>query len=85
MSSCLKLYICDMKKLMITLICLFLFVNVFSEEVIVIDTSKAIFQKKALVILNGFGDSKKTEKYRRNFFRTKAMTYLFQNMSRENP
>ena len=48
-----------MKKLMNTLICLFLFVNVFAEEVIVIDTTKAIFQKKALVILNGFGDSKK--------------------------
>ena len=64
MSSCLKLYICDMKKLMITLICLFLFVNVFSEEVIVIDTSKAIFQKKALVILNGFGDSKKNRNAR---------------------
>ena len=68
MSSCLKLYICDMKKLMITLICLFLFVNVFSEEVIVIDTSKAIFQKKALVILNGFGDSKKKQKSTEEIF-----------------
>ena len=43
---------------MITLICLTLFSNVFAEEVIVIDTTKDIFHKKALVILNGF-DSKK--------------------------
>ena len=73
-----------MKKLMNTLICLFLFANVFAKKIIVIDTTKTISEKKALVILNGFGDSKKTEKYRRNFFRTKVMIYLFQNMSREN-
>ena len=47
-----------MKKLMYTLICLFLFINISAKEIIVIDTSKEIFNKKALVILNGFGDYK---------------------------
>ena len=61
-----------MKKLMNTLICLFLFVNVFAKEIIVIDTSKAISEKKALVILNGFGDSKKNRKVQKKFFQNKG-------------
>ena len=61
-----------MKKLMNTLICLFLFVNVFAKEIIVIDTTKTISEKKALVILNGFGDSKKNRKVQKKFFQNKG-------------
>ena len=61
-----------MKKLMNTLICLFLFANVFAKKIIVIDTTKTISEKKALVILNGFGDSKKNRKVQKKFFQNKG-------------
>ena len=36
--------------------------NLIAQEIKIIDHSTAIYNKKALVILNGFGDSKKNRK-----------------------
>jgi hypothetical protein len=69
-----------MKKLIYTLIFCLLFNSIDAQEVIIIDTSESVFDKQALVILNGFGDSKKIEKYSKSFFKKKDMTYLFRNM-----
>ena len=51
-----------MKKLIYTLIFCLLFNSIYAQEVIIIDTSENVFEKQALVILNGFGDSKKNRK-----------------------
>lgn len=58
------------------LICLFifslLFNSIYAQEVIIVDTSQGISDKKALVILNGFGDSKKNRKKQKEFFQEKG-------------
>ena len=48
-----------MNKLIYTLILCLLFNSIYAQEVIIIDTSKNVSDQQALVILNGFGDSKK--------------------------
>jgi hypothetical protein len=44
----------------------------YAKEVIIIDLSANICEKKALVILNGFGDSKKNRKIQQEFFQEKG-------------
>jgi len=61
-----------MNKLIFPLIFWLLFNSVHAQEVIIIDTSYAIFDKQALVILNGFGDSKKNRKIQQEFFQGKG-------------
>ena len=61
-----------MKKLIYTLIFCLLFNSIYAQEVIIIDTSKYVFEKQALVILNGFGDSKKNRKIQKKFFQEKG-------------
>ena len=61
-----------MKKLICTLIFYLLFNSIYAQEVIIIDTSENIFEKQALVILNGFGDSKKNRKIQQEFFQEKG-------------
>ena len=46
--------------------------NLIAQEIKIIDYSTAIYNKKALVILNGFGDSKKNRKVQSNFFKDKG-------------
>ena len=61
-----------MKKLIYTLIFFLLFNSIYAQEVIFIDTSEYVFEKQALVILNGFGDSKKNRKIQQEFFQEKG-------------
>ena len=61
-----------MKKLIYTLIFCLLFNSIYAQEVIIIDTSESVFDKQALVILNGFGDSKKNRKIQQEFFHEKG-------------
>ncbi|HIG33023.1 MAG TPA: hypothetical protein EYQ09_06290 [Flavobacteriales bacterium] len=61
-----------MKKLIYTLIFWLLFNSIYAQEVIIIDTSENVFEKQALVILNGFGDSKKNRKIQQEFFQEKG-------------
>ena len=61
-----------MNKLIYKLIFCLLFNSISAQEVIIIDTSENIFEKQALVILNGFGDSKKNRKVQQNFFQKKG-------------
>ena len=61
-----------MKKLIYTLIFCLLFNSIYAQEVIIIDTSENVFEKQALVILNGFGDSKKNRKIQQEFFQEKG-------------
>ena len=61
-----------MKKLSYTLIFFLLFNSIDAQEVIIIDTSECIFEKQALVILNGFGDSKKGRNEQEKFFKEKG-------------
>ena len=61
-----------MKKLIYTLIFCLLFNSIYAQEVIIIDTSENISDKQALVILNGFGDSKKNRKIQQEFFQEKG-------------
>ena len=61
-----------MKKLIYKLIFCLLFNSLYAQEVIIIDTLKNVHEKKALVILNGFGDSKKNRKIQQDFFQAKG-------------
>ena len=61
-----------MNKLIYTLIFCLLFNSIYAQEVIIIDTSENISDKQALVILNGFGDSKKNRKIQQEFFQEKG-------------
>ncbi|MBT5089949.1 MAG: hypothetical protein HOM24_02580, partial [Flavobacteriales bacterium] len=61
-----------MKKLIYTLIFCLLFNSIYAQEVIIIDTSEYVSEKQALVILNGFGDSKKNRKIQQEFFQEKG-------------
>ncbi len=61
-----------MKKLIYTLIFCLLFNSIDAQEIIIIDTSENVFDKQALVILNGFGDSKKNRKIQQEFFQKKG-------------
>ena len=59
------------KTLNVLLLCVF-FSNLYSQEIQIIDSSKDITEKEALVILNGFGDSKKNRKSQELFFKNKG-------------
>ena len=61
-----------MIRLINTLMFCLLFNNIYAQEVIIIDTSEDISEKKALVILNGFGDSKNNRKIQQKFFENKG-------------
>lgn len=54
------------------LVFLFSTTNLYSQEISVIDSSSAIQNKEALVILNGFGNSKKNRKIQKEFFENKG-------------
>jgi len=57
-----------MKKFIYTLIICIFINNIYAQDVIIIDESEDISEKEALVILNGFGDSKKNRKIQKEFF-----------------
>ena len=61
-----------MKELIYTLIFCLLFNSIYAQEVIIIDTSEKVSEKQALVILNGFGDSKKNREIQQEFFQEKG-------------
>lgn len=61
-----------MKRLIHPFILFLLFNNVYAQEVIIVDTSQGVSEKKALVLLNGFGDSKKNRKIQKEFFQEKG-------------
>ena len=61
-----------MNKLIYTLIFCLLFNSIYAQEVVIIDTSKNVSDQQALVILNGFGDSKKNRKIQQEFFQGKG-------------
>ena len=46
--------------------------NIYAQDVIIIDTEEDISEKEALVILNGFGDSKKNRRIQKEFFQEKG-------------
>ena len=57
-----------MNKLFYLLIFCFLYSNLYTQDIIIIDTIENLSEKEALVILNGFGDSKKNRKIQKEFF-----------------
>jgi len=61
-----------MKKFIYASIFCILSNNIYAKDVIIIDTSENISKKQALVILNGFGDSKKNRKIQKEFFQDKG-------------
>ena len=61
-----------MKKVIYSLIFCLLFNSMDAQEVIVIDTLEYVSEKQALVILNGFGDSRKNRKIQQVFFQEKG-------------
>ena len=46
--------------------------NIYTQDVIIINTAEDISEKEALVILNGFGDSKKNRRIQKEFFQEKG-------------
>jgi len=46
--------------------------NIYAQDVIIIDTAVDVSEKEALVILNGFGDSKKNRRIQKEFFQEKG-------------
>ena len=61
-----------MKQLTYILILCLCFTYVDAQEIIVLDTNYSLSEKEALVILNGFGDSRKNRKIQKEFFRDKG-------------
>ncbi|MDC0204358.1 hypothetical protein OAJ65_01020 [Flavobacteriales bacterium] len=61
-----------MKNLIILLSFCFFYSNVYTQDIIIVDTTENISKKEALVILNGFGDSKKNRKIQQEFFQEKG-------------
>ena len=58
-----------MKKFIYVSIFCILSNNIYSQDIVLIDASENISKKQALVILNGFGDSKKNRKIQKEFFK----------------
>ena len=61
-----------MNKLFYILIFCIVSNNIYTQDVIIIDTAEDISEKEALVILNGFGDSKKNRRIQKEFFQEKG-------------
>ena len=61
-----------MNRLVLILIFYVIHISAYPQEVIIIDTSQNIWEKQALVILNGFGDSKKNRQIQQEFFKEKG-------------
>jgi|TARA_B100000959_G_scaffold73006_1_gene77543 hypothetical protein len=61
-----------MKKFIYVSIFCILSNNIYSQDIVLIDASENISKKQALVILNGFGDSKKNRKIQKAFFQDKG-------------
>ena len=61
-----------MKKLYKVILICFITTSAIAQDVVVIDDSKKKEGKVALVILNGFGDSKKNRKKQKKFFENKG-------------
>ena len=61
-----------MNKLFYILIFCIVSNNIYTQDVIIIDTAENISEKEALVILNGFGDSKKNRRIQKEFFQEKG-------------
>lgn len=61
-----------MNKLFYILILCIVSNNIYTQDVIIVDTAEDISDKEALVILNGFGDSKKNRRIQKEFFQEKG-------------
>tara|TARA_B110000240_G_C13493143_1_gene450544 strand:- start:1685 stop:2488 length:804 start_codon:yes stop_codon:yes gene_type:complete len=61
-----------MYKIIIAFLIVFISNSISSKDIIVIDAQKSFSEKKALVILNGFGDSKKNRKIQKEYFCSKG-------------
>ncbi len=61
-----------MKKIILFQICILLCYSIYSKDVIIIDSTKDISNKEALVVLNGFGSSKRTIEIQKDFFKEKG-------------
>ena len=62
-----------MNKIISILICLIFCYNLSANNRIYIDQNKRPGEKTALIILNGFGDSKKNRRIQLNYFKDKGM------------
>ena len=61
-----------MRKLIYILIFCLSSTDIYSQNIKIINTLEDISEKQALVILNGFGDSKKNRKIQKDFFQDKG-------------
>ena len=61
-----------MNKLFYILIFCIVSNNIYTQDVIIINTAVDVSEKEALVILNGFGDSKKNRRIQKEFFQEKG-------------
>ena len=61
-----------MKKLLSSVLIVLLTISSFSQDVFLVNDSMEKSEKIALVILNGFGDSKKNRKKQKKFFENKG-------------
>ena len=68
-----------MKQLISILFLFFFSLEIYSKDVVYIDETKEKSKKRALIILNGIGDSKKNRKVQLNFFKEKGMDVYIPN------
>ena len=68
-----------MKQVISILFLFFFSLEIYSKDVIYIDSSKDKSNKIALVILNGIGDSKKNRKVQLNYFKDRGMDVYIPN------
>ena len=61
-----------MKKLLSSVFIVLFTISSFSQDVFLVNDSREKSEKIALVILNGFGDSKKNRKKQKKFFENKG-------------
>ncbi|MAO71932.1 MAG: hypothetical protein CMD02_05430 [Flavobacteriales bacterium] len=61
-----------MKKFLSFVLIVFFTISSFSQDLFIVNDSKEKSEKLALVILNGFGDSKKNRKKQKEFFENKG-------------
>ena len=61
-----------MKKTILLYIFIILCNSIYSQDVVIIDTTLDVSNKEAFVILNGFGSSKKTIEIQKDFFKDRG-------------
>lgn len=61
-----------MSRLIYILIFSTIFNYIYAQEIIIIDTAEETSEKQALIILNGFGDSKKNRMIQQEFFKSQG-------------